>query len=345
VRTRVLAAMTVVALMVLVVPQSASAGKSSFSVAARNQKALTPPTEITLLADGLQGTVGGTIGPDGALYVAEGALGQITRIEPSNGSETTFASGLPPRVIPLGGAIDVAFVGTTMYVLVTLVGPEVGGNSVDGIYQMDESGDFTVLADLGTWSVEHPPLTPFDLASGLQFALQPVADGFLVTDGHHNRILHVSSAGEVTQRIQFENIVPTGLAVTHGTVFVSQAGPVPHEPATGKVVSFPLNAPRPHAHDVASGFSLLVDVESGPDGALYALSQGDSPGDVPPATPAKPDSGRLLLVNRDGSFSVLADKLDLPTSLDFIGDTAFVTTLNGEVWKITNVSKFLKALA
>jgi hypothetical protein len=30
---------------------------------------------------------------------------------------------------------------------------------------------------------------------------------------------------------------------------------------------------------------------------------------------------------------------DLPTSLDFVGDTAFVTTLNGEVWKITHVSK------
>jgi len=86
--------------------------------------------------------------------------------------------------------------------------------------------------------------------------------------------------------------------------------------------------------------SLLVDVESGPDGALYALSQGDSPGNVPPATPALPDSGELLLLNRNGSFSVLADELDLPTSLDFIGSTAFVTTLNGEVWKITNVSKF-----
>jgi sugar lactone lactonase YvrE len=342
-RTRILAAITVVALIVLAVPQGASAGKPSFSVAAaQNQKALTPPTEVTLLADGLQGTVGGTIGPDGALYVAEGALGQITRIDPSNGSASTFASGLPLREIPLGGAIDVAFVGTTMYVLVTLVGPDVGGDSVVGIYEMDESGDFTVFADLGAWSVEHPPPTQFDVPSGLQFALQPVADGFLVTDGHHNRVLHVSSAGEVTQQIQFENIVPTGLAVTHGTVFLSQAGPVPHVPATGKVVSFPLNAPRPHAHDVASGFSLLVDVESGPDGALYALSQGDSPGDVPPASPAKPDSGRLLLVNRNGSFSVLVDKLDLPTSLDFVGDTAFITTLNGEVWKITNVSKFLK---
>ena len=238
--------------------------------------------EVSLLADGLQGTVGGTIGPDGALYVAEEELGQITRIDPSTGSATTFAGGLPPQVIPLGGAIDVAFVGSTMYVLVTVVGPDVGGNSVVGIYRKDGSGGFSVFADLGTWSIDHPPATAFDLPDGVQFALQPVADGFLVSDGHHNRVLHVSSTGEITQRIQFANIVPTGLAVTRGTVFMAEAGPVPHVPATGKVVSFPLNAAGPNAHEVASGFSLLVDVEPGPDGALYALSQGDSPGDVPP---------------------------------------------------------------
>jgi hypothetical protein len=333
-RTRII---TLVALVVSVVTGSIAV----LPAGARVRKAQ-PPMEVTLLADGLQGSVGATIGPDGALYVAEGALGQITRIDPSNGNATTSATGLPPQVIPLGGAIDVAFVGATMYVLVTLVGPNVGGNSVVGIYRLNGSGNFTVFADLGTWSIEHPPLTQFDLADGVQFALQPVADGFLVSDGHHNRVLHVSSTGEITQRIQFPNIVPTGLAVTHGTVFLAQAGPIPHVPATGKVVSFPLNPAGPNAHDIASGFSLLVDVEPGPDGALYALSQGDSPGDVPPASPAAPDSGELLLVNRNGSFSVLVDELDLPTSLDFSGDTAFVTTLNGEVWKITNVSKFIK---
>jgi hypothetical protein len=269
-------------------------------------------------------------------------LGQITRIDTSTGNASTAASGLPTRKIFIGGAMDVAFVGTTMYVLVSVVGPDVGGNSVVGIYRRDGSGGFSVFADLGTWSIDNPPATAFDLPDGVQFALQPVADGFLVTDGHHNRVLHVSSTGEITQRMQFPNIVPTGLAVTHGTVFLAQAGPIPHLPATGKVVSFPLNPAGPIAHEVASGYSLLVDVESGPDGALYALSQGDSPGNVPPASPAAPDSGELLLVNRNGSFTELVNKLDLPTSLDFVGDTAFVTTLNGEVWKITNVSKFIK---
>jgi len=334
-RTRIV---TLVALVVSVITGSIAAVPAG----AHLRKAPTPAMAVTLLADGLQGSVGATIGPDGALYVTEGVLGRITRIDTSTGNATTAASGLPTRKIFIGGAMDVAFVGTTMYVLVSVVGPDVEGNSVVGIYRKDVSGGFSVFADLGTWSIDHPPLTLFDLPDGVQFALQPVADGFLVTDGHHNRVLHVSSTGEITQRMQFPNIVPTGLAVTHGSVFLSEAGPIPHNPADGKVVSFPLNPAGPNAHEVASGYSLLVDVEPGSDGALYALSQGDSPGNVPPASPAAPDSGELLLVNRNGSFTALVDELDLPISLDFVGDTAFVTTLNGEVWKITNVSKFIK---
>ena len=75
------------------------------------------------LVAGLQGGSGSTVGPDGALYVTEGAVGRISRIDPRTGRVTTFASGLPPYIIGIGGAVDVAFLGRTAYVLVTLVGP------------------------------------------------------------------------------------------------------------------------------------------------------------------------------------------------------------------------------
>src|SRR3979411_3008516 len=65
-----------------------------------------------LLAPGRMGTIGSTIGPDGALYVAEGALGRITRIDRASGKATTFATGLPASVpgVGIGGPMDVAFV-------------------------------------------------------------------------------------------------------------------------------------------------------------------------------------------------------------------------------------------
>ncbi len=294
------------------------------------------PTAGRLLASGLQGTIGGSIGPDGALYVPEATLGTITRIDPKTGQATTFASGLPPAVLPIGGATDVAFIGNTAYALVTLVSDDVGGNQVDGIYRIDGPSSFTIIADLGTYSRTHPPRTPFDVPTGLQFALEPIKGGFLVTDGHHNRVLRVSLGGAISELIQFDNIVPTGMAVRGHTVYMSEAGPIPHNPDMGKVVSFGLHSPT--ATDVASGFSLIVDVELGRDGTLYALSQGDSPGNVPPASPAQPDSGKLLRVNRDGTFTVLVDQLNRPTSLHFVHDDALVVTLNGEVWKIDDVS-------
>jgi hypothetical protein len=39
------------------------------------------------------------------------------------------------------------------------------------------------------------------------------------------------------------------------------------------------------------------------------------------------------------AFTVIMDGLDRPTSLEFIGNTAYFVTLTGEIWKIDGVSK------
>jgi hypothetical protein len=151
---------------------------------------------ITLVTEGLQGGSGSTIGPGGALYVTESAAGRISRIDPQTGEVTTVASGLPPAIIGIGGAIDLAFIGRTPYVLVTLVGPDVGGNDVVGIYRVDAPNRFTVIADIGQFALSNPPSTPFDVPTGLQYAIDSWRGGFLVTDGHHNRVLRVTPGGE-----------------------------------------------------------------------------------------------------------------------------------------------------
>src|SRR5436189_2125484 len=250
----------------------------------------------TQLVTGLQGAMGSTIGPDGALYVTEGAVGQISRVDPQTGEKTTFASGLPPSIIGIGGAIDVAFIDNIAYALVTLVGSQFGTNDVVGIYRVDGPDSFTVVADIGAFNLSHQP-SGFDIAvpTGLQYALQTYRGGFLVTDGHLNRVLRVTLDGEVTVLIAFGNIVPTGLAVRGNTVYMAEAGPVPHLPQNGKVVSFEPKSPT--AAVVASGARLLVDVEFGPGNSLYALSQGIFPVGSPPATPALPNTGAPAKVN------------------------------------------------
>lgn len=286
----------------------------------------------SLLTSGLLGASGSTIGPDGALYVTEGAVGRITRVDPNDGSKTTFATGLPPSIVGIGGAMDVAFIRGRAYALVTLVGADVGGGDVVGIYRMNSPTSFTPIADIGEFAIDNPPDTPFDVPTGVQYALVPYGSGFLVTDGHHNRVLRVGLDGTISELIAFDNIVPTGLALSGAVVFMAEAGPVPHLPEDGKIVVF--LPQRPFPIELASGGRLLVDVEFGRGHTLYALSQGVFTPGNPPGSPAEPNTGALLRANLNGTFTEVVGDLNLPTSLEFIGNTGYVVTLVGEIWKI-----------
>lgn len=293
--------------------------------------------ELVTLVTGLEGASGSTIGPGGALYVTEGAAGRLSRVDPQTGQVTTVASGFPQSIVGIGGAMDVVFVGTTAYVLVTLVGQELGGDPEDvvGIYRVDGPSDFTVIADIGTFAASNPPATSFFLATGVQYAIEHFRNGFLVTDGHHNRVLHVTLDGEISVFRAFENIVPTGLAIAGDTIYMAEAGPVPHLPEDGKVVSF---TPRSaDVEEVAAGGRLIVDVEFGRGRTLYALAQGFWQGTMD-GEPALPNTGSLLQVNADGTFAVLEEEVNLPTSMQFIGNTAYIVSLAGDIFRVDDVS-------
>ena len=290
-----------------------------------------------LLAGGFQGLAGSTVGPDGALYVTEPATGRILRVNPRTGSTTTFASGLPPSVIGLGGVMDVAFIGRTR-----ICARDAGRVRTSAAAAWSASTAWTVRTSSRSWPTSatspsrirrRPPLT---CRRDCNTRWRCIDGGFLVTDGHHNRVLQVALNGRCSEVIGFDNIVPTGLAPSGPLVLMAQAGPVPHLPEDGRIVAF---LPRfPFALEIASGARLLVDVEAGPVHALYGLSQGEFPVGSPPAAPALPNTGALVKVTHDGTFTVVTSGLNQPTSLEIIGDTAYVVSLAGEIWKIGNVA-------
>src|SRR5688572_13855213 len=241
----------------------------------------------TLLVTGLQELQGSTVGPGGALFVTAPLTGRIWRVDTETGALTLFADGLPARIPDFfftgSGVVDVAFLDGTAYALVTGVAPDLEGDDIVGIYRMDGPNSFTVVADLGEFSLANPPATDFFVPTGFQYAIEAFRGGFLVTDGHHNRVLWVTRDGEITQLIAFGNVVPTGLAASGNSVYVAQAGPIPHEPENGRVVVFGPTSTT--ATQVAAGAPLLVDVEFGLGRTLFALSQGtwDGPFEGAPA--------------------------------------------------------------
>jgi hypothetical protein len=293
----------------------------------------------TLLVTGLEELQGSTVGPDEALFVTAPLAGSIWRINPKTGALTLFTTGLPKRnpdpFFQGAGVIDVAFRDGTAYALVTGVATDLGGQDIVGIYRVDGPDSYTIVADLGAWSVAHPPVPDFFVPTGFQYAFESYRDGFIVTDGHHNRILYVTLDGEITEVIAFANVVPTGLALKGNTIYFTQAGPIPHQPENAKLMS--LSPKPPIATEVASAagldVGLFVDVEFGSGNTLYTLAQGIWDGPYEGA-PALPNTGALLKLKPNGTFSVIVDGLNQPTSMEFIGNNAYVVSLAGEVWEI-----------
>ena len=309
------------------------------SAAAGNRHPHSPAvTELATFAPGCSGTCGSgsTIGPDGALYVTDGKAGKVKRVDTRSGAVTTFAAGLPLINTPpdIGGAIDVAFVGHTAYVLVANVGPFFGEpNEIAGIYRVRRNGSAVPVADIGAWATANPPVgVEFVLPGGVQYAMEPYLGGFAVTDGHHDRVLYVRHDGRVRELLGVGTlVVPTGLAAAGPALFVGQAGAVPHPPEDGKVVAI---TPWSRPVQIASGAPLVVDVEFGPDHRLYALAQGiwKPPGDA--GSPASPNTGSLTRVDRHGRLTPVSGPLDRPTSVAFSRRSAFVVTLTGKVMRI-----------
>ena len=59
------------------------------------------PTAARLVT-GMASGSGSTIGPAGDLYVTEGAVGRVLRVDPKTGNVSTFASGLPNSIVGIG---------------------------------------------------------------------------------------------------------------------------------------------------------------------------------------------------------------------------------------------------
>ena len=185
-----------------------------------------------------------------------------------------------------------------------------------------------MVADIGAFALENPPDTPFEGLMGLPYAIEAYGGDFLVADGHHNRVLRVTRRGRVSVFRAFDNVVPTGLELFGPIVLMGQAGPLPHLPKDGEIVAFGPGAAK--ATTLGSGAPLIVDVEFGHGLRLHRAFAGTFHTRKSRRVAGGSEHGRTRRAEMDGRFHVVVDKLNQPTSLEFIGDTAYVVTLAGE---------------
>lgn len=323
-------------------PALAAAALLSVSAGCGDTDEVLVSSLTTTLLDG-QGT-GSTIGPDGALYVSKNVDGTVQRVDPATGAATLAGSGLPKRVIEIGGAMDVAFLDGRAYALVSIAGKNAEApDAVMGVYRLGDDGTFSLFADLGSWSEAHPPVdTDWFLSQGVQYAMT-VWDGTLViSDAHLGRLLQVDAAGAINELMAFESTdaVPIGLTVRDGELLVATAGPVPHRPDTSVIRVVADGAMGEEAGrwstDYEGNLGLLIDIATADDGTLYGLLQGHWDGGEE-GSPAAPNTGALVRVDDARHFEVVADHLNQPTSLAISGSTAFVATNVGTLLKVSGL--------
>ncbi|MFN0026601.1 MAG: hypothetical protein ACKV2O_05350 [Acidimicrobiales bacterium] len=310
---------------------------------AGSRRGSTEPTVTVLNADALNGLGSGSaVGPGGALYVTNSTDGTLLRVDPDSGQAVVVGSGLPPELIDIGGATDVVFWKGRAYVIVMLAGADVGGSAATGVYRLGDDGRFLLFADIGAFARAHPPADPdVFLAEGVLYAIDVWRNSLVITDGHHARVYQVDRRGRVSELLAFPNTddLVTGVEVADGRLLLTTPGPIPHLPASSKVLEFRRGETTVVGQWPASyqgNRGLIVDVEVGPRHRLYGLLQGhwDLPDDPSnEGFPAARNTGELVRIE-DGKFKTIVGGLDQPTSLDFIGRSAFVVTYTGTIVRI-----------
>ncbi len=328
-------------------------------------KATSP--SVTTLTTGIAGANGSAMGPDGALYVTESDTGQILRIDPATGAASVYASGLPTRIAPIGGPMDLVFHGKTAYVLVSLVGEFFGSPDPTGIYRMDGPDEWTVIADLGAWSQANPPGADihYFITTGVHYSIDTYRGGFIVAEAHHNKVVHVTRDGDITEVEAFGNTVPTGLETWGEDILVAMAGPQPHLPEDGQILLIEPSIKDDDDDDesdddddsesddrksddesdddeefklIAAGGPLLVDVERGRGDSLYGLAQGFFTPGQPDGAPAELGTGELLLSDGEGGFTTVIGGLDQPLSMEIVGTTAYIVGFQGTVVRVDDIT-------
>lgn len=203
-----------------------------------------------------------------------------------------------------------------------------------------QDGEITTVAD--TWAhelannpdgIDNIESHPFGIAMG--------PDGLLyVADAAANDLLSINpETGEINTVAVFEGLpgvfpspfrnnellrdpVPTAVAFdAEGNAYVSLLTGAPFMPGTAKVLQVSAEG---EVSDFATGMTMLIDLQTGPDGHLYAVSFGMFTEEGP-----VPNSGSIIRILEDGTAEVVIEGLPFATALAFDAEGNGYVTING----------------
>ena len=238
-----------------------------------------------------------------------GPTGAITRILAA-GDQRRVVVGLP-SIAPAGGntaqgPVDIDFGMGAAWVTTGFGGNpanraplEAGGVQMGRLVKINSIGQWESVVDLSAHeAANNPDGTTVD---SNPFGLRVLDDRAYVADAGANAVLQISKTGAISTFAVFParqpnpappsvQAVPTSVAVApNGDVYVGELTGAPFFVGAARVYRIPAGGGTPVV--VATGFTNIIDIALGPDGAGYVLEH-DANGIITPG-----DDGRLIRLN------------------------------------------------
>jgi len=208
------------------------------------------------------------------------------------------------------------------------------------VVRIDENGEAATVADLWAHELANNPDATDNIESH-PYGIAAGADGLLyVTDAAANVLLSVDTAtGETVTIAAFDGLpgvfpsawrggelltdpVPTAVTFdSEGNLYVSLLSGAPFIPGSAKVLRV---TPEGEVSDFATGFTMLTDLEMGPDGNFYAVQFGLFTQEGPVF-----NSGSVVRISPEGVGEVIIEGLPFATALAIDADGNGYVAING----------------
>jgi hypothetical protein len=307
-------------------------------------------------------------GPDGYLYVAEGGIGgsnttTCTQVIPpvgpylgsqtgscisrvgNDGKRTVFVDNLPSSQSseltgsPTSGVGDIAFVGNTLYGLMTGAGCSHGVVGIPNqVFKVNRDRTWSLVADLSSYYMNNPTAqeNPGDYEpDGTPYSMSELNGDLYVVEPNHGELDKVTTKGKITRVIDISaaegHIVPTCQIFHDGNFYV------------GNLDTYPLSdlsaiykiTPGGQISVVASGFSAVLGITFDEVGGMYILE--NTTGNPTPT----PGTGDIIRIDPSGTKMTIASGLNFPTAMTFGPDNKLYVSIwgfggapgMGEIWQ------------
>jgi sugar lactone lactonase YvrE len=308
-------------------------------------------TEPSVVASGLNGPMAVLVDPDGTLWIGDSGLGgdqtlsmpdaatgqmaelpfgmtaRIVRVDPS-GMQTDVVS-LPSFILPDApiGVGRLARFNGTLYATSAgwMEGPAERGANMAALVRIEDGSATEVL---NTWDIEESQNPEGALVEAHPFGLAVGPDGMLwMTDAAGNDLFRTDpETGNLELVAVFDALpgpipnaarggamemeaVPTAIAFMGGEAYVSFLPGAPFPEGAAKVVHVSASG---ETTDYATGLSMLTDLQTGPDGNLYAVSMAVFTEEGP-----TPNSGSVVRIGEGTTSEAVLTGLSLPTAIAF----------------------------